>query len=249
MSTLTLEKGGIAQLSAGLPCFYDAQSKCRVLIGRPDTDPQLWKRNLAGAHDSYATHGVLAALEYEEIRDGTSTSLFFVVVDDDGEVVGGVRAQGPYRSAEQAHALHEWTDEGPRSMVRHMIASRIPRGVAEMKMGWVAPGVSRSDAIADVLGRCIVHAMAVLGTDYIFCTGAEHVLPRWRRSGGVPVEEIPSAPYPSARYKTKLVWWERETFADHADPAQAVKLLSEWMDLSECLDLSTARGGLLGVAS
>jgi hypothetical protein len=64
--------------------------------------------------------------------------------------------------------------------------------------------------------------------DLQFCmaTSAPYVLDRWLSSGGV-VASIPATPYPDERYRTKMMWWDRRTFANHAEPEQVSKILTE----------------------
>jgi hypothetical protein len=48
--------------------------------------------------------------------------------------------------------------------------------------------------------------------------------------------KIPAAPYPNDRYRTKLMFWDRRTFANHAEPRQLAKIVKEMRllaDLSE----------------
>ncbi|GAA3130368.1 hypothetical protein GCM10020255_003940 [Rhodococcus baikonurensis] len=52
----------------------------------------LWEEFLHGAYESYCQHGAQAALDLSAVREGTSTSLFYALVEQ-GRVIGGVRAQ------------------------------------------------------------------------------------------------------------------------------------------------------------
>jgi len=53
------------------------------------------------------------------------------------------------------------------------------------------------------------------------------VVDRWRSSGGVVASRIPAAAYPDDRYRTKMIWWDRSTFAKHAEPEQLSRMLVE----------------------
>ncbi|WP_233531115.1 hypothetical protein [Antrihabitans sp. YC2-6] len=223
------------------PGFFDRRSQCRVRLCTPRRDPEMWRQYLDGALHSYQAYGVVSALEYDRIEDGASTTLFFVVEDSQGAIVGGVRCQGPYTFADEAHAVEEWEGCVGQDAVRQLVADRLDDGVVELKTGWVAPDAKNKSAISDVISRCILHATAIWNVKYAVGTGADHVLPLWRKSGGLPVEEIPAAAYPTDRYRTKLVWWDRETFADVADHGQVLTTLSEWMDLADSIGLPTDR--------
>ena len=64
-------------------------------------------------------------------------------------------------------------------------------------------------------------------------TAAAHVLNRWRSSGGVVTAGIPAAPYPDERYQTKMMWWDRRDFVNHAEPEQVVKIIKETRHLTQ----------------
>jgi hypothetical protein len=63
-------------------------------------------------------------------------------------------------------------------------------------------------------------------------TAAAYALNRWRSSGGV-VASIPATPYPSERYQTKMMWWNRRDFVNHAEPEQVAKILQETTQLTQ----------------
>jgi hypothetical protein len=41
------------------------------------------------------------------------------------------------------------------------------------------------------------------------------------------VAAIPATPYPDDRYQTKMIWWNRRDFVNHAEPQQAAKIRME----------------------
>ena len=126
----------ILSLDKGI-CWWDHDTRCTLVVSQPSSEPDLWREYLRGALRSYRKHGVERVLDLDTIRSGADTALFFAAVDDDGTVVGGVRAKGPYRSAEESHAVVEWAGCPGLDAVRKMIADRIPFGVVEMKTAWV----------------------------------------------------------------------------------------------------------------
>jgi hypothetical protein len=67
-------------------------------------------------------------------------------------------------------------------------------------------------------------------------TAAAYVLKRWLSSGGRLASKIPATPYPDHRYQTKLAWWDRSTFANHADPKQLSTFFAEQKELAARLD-------------
>ena len=45
---------------------------------------------------------------------------------------------------------------------------------------------------------------------------------------------IPAAPYPNERYQTKMMWWDRSDFVNHAiRPTQVSKILTETTYLTQ----------------
>ena len=251
MSQSTVQAKGSVAPALPQPGFFDSRSQCRVVVATPAGDPGLWNAFLAGAYRNYEAYGVLDALEYDRIKDGSTTSLFFVVLTRTGEMVGGARCQGPYVFAKQAHAVEEWDGCEGQDEVLRSVQERLGEGVVECKTGWVAADVKNRGAISDVISRCMLHATALWNVRYALGTGADHVLPLWRKSGGVPVDDIPAAAYPTDRYRTKLVWWDRYTFADDAEHGQVLAALSEWMELAETTGLPIDRFSLetVGMAS
>ena len=221
--------------------YWDARSECRVIATVPSAVPSLWQDYLDGARATYRKHGVDSAVEYDQIRDGRSTSLVFIAIDGDGRVVGGVRAQGPYSRAEQSHAMVEWSGQPGQPDVHAMITDRLPFGVVEMKTGWVSGTSERRRELAMGIPRACVHAMTLLDAQYSFCTSGVHTLDRWMSTGSVVADTLEPVPYPDDRYRTTMLWWNRRTFADHAESGQLAEILAEQAQLAGCTDLHEER--------
>lgn len=198
-----------------------------MIAATPGSVPDLWQEYLDGALHSYRKHGVECALDLDAIADGQDTAAFYVALGANGRVVGGVRAKGPYLSANESHALAEWAGEPAMADVRTMITDRIPGGVAEVKSAWVGGGHPDGRSLTRVLARSPLHTMALLGVRYVMATSAMHVLAQWRTSGGVIPSHIAPAPYPDARYETRIIWWDAATVYRHAEPEQAVRIAYE----------------------
>jgi hypothetical protein len=59
---------------------------------------------------------------------------------------------------------------------------------------------------------------------------------------------IPATPYPDDRYETRLAWWDRATFANHADPEQLSAFFAEQKILAsrrDAMDDSVAAAGTM----
>lgn len=212
---------------------WDPDIGCTLVAATPTSEPDLWSEYLSGAVESYRRFGVESVLQIDQVRSGVGTALFFAVVDESGRVVGGVRAQGPYQSVGETHAVAEWEGRRGLATVRQMITDRIPFGVAEMKAAWATGNTGTGSSVTTALARTAVHTMALLPVRFVMATSATHVLNRWGASGGVVASDIPGTPYPDERYDTRIMWWDRHTFLRHADPVQVPKILAETAVLAE----------------
>lgn len=205
--------------------FPDAQ--CDLVISKPTLDPALWNEYLDGALRTYSKHGVECTLDLDAIRSGSDTQMFLATVDTQGNVVGGARVIGPLRSADDSHAVIEWAGNAGVHAVRKMINDRVPFGVVEVKAAWADSDSRRGGSITTALARCALPILALMEVQFVMATAAAHVLDRWRSSGGVVASRIPAAAYPDDRYRTKMMWWDRSTFAKHAEPQQLARMLIE----------------------
>ena len=218
------------------PSYPIAGTGCTFVVTNPTDEPELWSDYLAGALRSYRKFGVEDALELDAIRSGLTTPLFFVALNADGEVVAGVRVQGPYRSAGEVHAVREWDGHPGQADLRDMVAERIPDGVLEMKAAWVSDHAPHRGEFARAIARSPIVAMTFLGCRYALATaGADPVIHQWESAGGVIADKIPTAPYPSAVYHATPIWWDRLLFADTAHPEQLAKILREFVELTGSL--------------
>lgn len=198
--------------------IFDDSTGLGLIRTTPGQDPALWSEFLRGARASYARHGVTTAIEADEHRLTSETALFFASVDMAGNVVGGVRGQGAYERAEQSHALTEWFGNPGREMIRSMIDARVDDGVVEMKTAWVGADAADPGLVAGALARVALPTMDAMNARWVMATAAEHVLRRWESSGGRVEESIPHAAYPDSRYRTRIMWWDRLSLVDDAQP-------------------------------
>lgn len=196
------------------------------MISHPSVDRELWSEYLAGAYRCFSRHGVQSVLDVGALRGGADTAMFFAVIDDRGDVVGGLRARGPLRSSDESQAVLEWAGQPGQQAIRDMITDRIPFGILEMKSGWVIDDPDRKPVIASTVARSGFQIMVLLDTQFCMATAATSVLRQWRSSGGV-VAAIPATPYPDDRYRTKIIWWNRHDFFNHAEPAQVSQTLAD----------------------
>jgi hypothetical protein len=218
------------------PSCRDPESESTIVFAHPAIERDLWTDYVRGACQSYRNHGVEKALDLDALRSGADTILFAACVNDAGRVVAGLRARGPYQSADECHALLEWNGQPGQQAVRKMVADRLPFGVVEMKTAWVTDDPERNRQLTSAISRTPLHALNVLDIQFIVATAAEYVLKRWLSSGGLLATRIPATPYPDHRYRTRLAWWDRSSFANHADPKQLSTYFAEQKELAAALD-------------
>jgi hypothetical protein len=209
------------------PSWWDPDSECTIVVAQPAAEPELWSEYVRGAELSYRKHGVEAALDVPALRSGNDTALFCAGINTDGRVVGGVRAKGPYLNVDDCHAVVEWSGQPGLDAVRKMVSDRLPFGVVEIKSAWVSDDPEQSRKLTNVLARMPLHSMVLLDIQFAVATAAAYVLNRWLSSGGVLAARIPATPYPDERYQTKMMWWDRRTFANRADAHQVSTFFSE----------------------
>lgn len=232
-------------VDGALVSWWDADAECTVAIARPADNDALWQEFLAGAERSYRRHGIDGAIDVEAIHHSGDTTLFQTMLDATGTVVGGIRAIGPLASPDESHAVVEWAGQPGLPSVRKMIADRLPFGVVEMKSAWVTDEPNRNRKLTATLARVGCQVLAVLGVQFCMATCAQHVLARWRSSGGV-VAPIRSTPYPDERFRTKMMWWDRLTVTSLAAPDQTAKIIAEMSDIGQRLHNSSRRAPLRG---
>jgi len=218
------------------PSCWDPDSECTIVFAQPSAERELWLDYVRGACESYRKHGVERALDMEALQSGADTVIFAACVNDAGRVVAGLRGRGPYQSADECHALLEWSGQPGQDAVRKMVTDRLPFGVVEMKTAWVADDPDRGRKLTSAISRTPLHALNLLDIQFIVATAAEYVLKRWLSSGGQLATKIPATPYPDGRYQTKLAWWDRATFANHADPKQLSMFFTEQKELATHVD-------------
>lgn len=213
--------------------YFDPLSGRTFVVSTPSAHPFLWDAFLCGALNSYRRHGVESALEFDAIRDGKSTALFFAAIENDGQVVAGARVQRQLLSVDDAHARSEWTGHVGQLALTREIDARLPAGVIEVKAVWVDNDARRRRALTDAVARTFVHAINLMNVRYAMCTASSHAIPRWASTGAVVSATVPAVPYPDDRYLTSLLWWDRHNLASLVARDQLLALARESAELQE----------------
>lgn len=204
--------------------IWDERLDVRFEINRPVDRQDLWQCYVRGVTASYRKYGVESALDLPSTSTGATTRLFIVGVDSNGNIVSGMRVQGPLRSSNDAHITKEFSGS---PLVRAVIDEAVPCGVIEIKGCWVGSAIENRSAVSDALARCYIHAMDVLDVQFACCSAAAHAVRRWQSTGGQLVKELAPVPYPDDRYETVMLWWDRTTVSRFADPEQLSQIQRE----------------------
>ncbi|MBE7191550.1 MAG: hypothetical protein INR66_03590 [Gordonia polyisoprenivorans] len=197
---------------------FDPASQTTLVVGSPRDLPEVWDRYIAAAAQMYEARGVGAALEFEAVRDGDSTRVFAAIVDRAGHVVGGLRVQGCYLSVWESHAVVEWESQRGLSALVAAMGVRLGGGLVEVKSAFADPRATHADLVAGRLARVPLVLMEMTGARFLMATAADYVLSRWESGGGRVETGVSPTPYPDDRYRTRVMFWDRLTVADLAEP-------------------------------
>ncbi|MDF3284098.1 hypothetical protein [Gordonia sp. N1V] len=184
----------------------------------PAMHPALWREYLRGAENAYTRYGCAAALDYERVVGGEETVMFFVVLDNSQQVVGGLRVQPRFAAAAQTHALEEWAGQPGQVHLVNAIEERMDGGIVEVKTAWTDERSPIAKEVVGQLSRLGLPIMEMCGVDHMMATAADHVLKRWTSGGGRVDPSVPATPFPDERYRTQLMWWERATLESATTP-------------------------------
>ena len=98
--------------------WQDPDIGATLVLSQPTLDPDLWAEFSLGAERSYRKHGVECALDLDMLRSGADTVMFFAMIDEAGRMVGGLRAKGPLRSADDTqHSTLILLEQHPELLV------------------------------------------------------------------------------------------------------------------------------------
>ncbi len=211
-----LAVSGAVEVPARASILDEGFDGVRFLLCPPNSSPFLWAAYREGAEAAYARHGVAQALRLPDSTVDDQHPWFAVALDVEGEVVAGLRVNGPLGVPSDAAALRELSSSAAAERrITDILATTLPDGVIEIKGFWVANGTAGHREIAATLTGCTRRIASIIGVRHALCTAAEHAAGHWRRAGGVPLMSVPAVPYPTAEYSTRVHWW------DSLDPGRA----------------------------
>jgi hypothetical protein len=188
----------------------DGEHGATLMLVPPRDRSDLWTAYRAGAFAAYARHRVEHVLALPEIGYDEDRPWFEVAVDPRGVVLGGLRINGPLHTVREAAALSELADHPhAAAALTRVLRERIEGGIAEVKGFWVRHEEPHRGRIAAALADSVTAIGDVLGVDHLFCTAAEHAVPRWLAAGAQRLDSVPPVPFPDSRYRTTVLWWDR----------------------------------------
>lgn len=204
-----LATSGLVDVPARASILDEGFDGVQFVLCPPNSSPFLWAAYREGAETAYARHGVTTALRLPASTVDDRHPWFAAVLDTEGEVVSGLRVNGPLQVASDAAALRELSSSpAAEGRITDILQKTLPDGVIEIKGFWVAEGTPDHRRIAATLTGCTRRIASIIGVRHALCTAAEHAAGHWRRAGGVPLMSIPAVPYPTAEYSTRVHWWD-----------------------------------------
>lgn len=207
--------------------FVAPDSGVRFEAHSPDAAPDLWRGYLDGAEQRYRSYGLEWVLDRPSIEDGHSTSLFFVAIDTNGDVVAGLRASGPLKVAREARLVDEFADSASLPVLTQRLDDWIAEGVVELKTGWVQAHAPHRAMLGSALARCCVYTMDLMGVRYACGAAAEHSRERWQSTGAHILAGLDPVPFPDDRYRTVVLWWDESDLDQRMAPTQLIHLERE----------------------
>ncbi|MFC4375621.1 hypothetical protein ACFO5K_16090 [Nocardia halotolerans] len=205
---LSIPTDPVGDVDAGGLRYHDFVTGCTAELSSPADRPATWRRYTEGALKVYRHYGVESALDYQAMRSGLSTTMFLVVTDAGGAVVGGLRAQGPHPTVEEVDGFGPWRATAGEDAMRSAIAERVPEGLVEIKAVWSDRTAHQRAEIGALLSRGVVHIAWRLRARHAFVTTAVRGVERYESSGGRRWADVPGVVYPDERYFTVPMSWD-----------------------------------------
>jgi len=202
--------------------FFDDTTGLWFGIHHPLERPDLWHAYLEGGERQYQKYKLAKVFGRESLEDGAAVSMFFVGVDEGGEVVAGFRCHGPLERPDQCAALSEMAHSSQADRLGATIGSYLPYGLLETKGAWSS--AKGGHLSFKSIFRCGMHALAWFGAEYCVGTMSDRFAEDVAGSGGQILGSEP-APFPNDDYRTLLAVWRRSRIAELglADEMQLIR--------------------------
>ncbi len=219
--------------------FFDDRTGIRFEAHHPQERPDLWIRYLDGLHKRFAKHGFGEIVDRDQLLDGSGVSMFFVGLDQNDDVVAGIRIHGPLDSVDQASTLQEMSRSPEIDRLRRIVARYIPYGVIEGKGAWGRKKGAGLHSVMQTLMRCWHQALAWTESEVLLGVVNERNRAIIAATGARELS-TQSVPFPTDELRAILMWGRRPRTAKLCDPDQARRSRIEADQLRSQLDSSTS---------
>src|SRR5580658_320843 len=211
--------------------FDDPRTGLRFEVHHPQERPDLWSKYLDGAESRYRKHGLEPIFDRAALETGAGVSLFWVGFDENGGLAAGMRFHGPLDSTAGSDALKEMATSPEIDDLTSYVEQFIPYGVIEMKGGWGIRKGAGQIGVVRTFGRCLAQTFTILGSEVALISTSDRMKESGLRSGGVMVG-TEGAPYPSERFRTVLLIFQRPRLAAQSEPDDAQLIRIESVELA-----------------
>ena len=204
-------------------------SDIRLFIFYPADYPYLWEKYLEGLQREYRRLGVSHILDMEMLENPESAVMGVLVIIE-GEIVSGMRFQGPVRKAEEAFIYNEMAG-GNQKLLRQYLEDWIPEKVIEAKGLWLETRHSARKRILQSISRSIVYGAALLGARYVTSASAASMTKVYVEIGRRELEEIGSVTYPNDDFITTCGVFDLQQVLDRCTDQNRILFRRDWQQI------------------
>ncbi|RVU86431.1 Rv1355c family protein [Leucothrix sargassi] len=198
----------------------------RLFIFKPADYPYLWLKYLDGLQREYRRMGVSHILDIENLKNPGAYRVAMIAIMG-GEVVAGLRCNGPIRKTEHVSAYTEMAD-GNQSYIKEYINERLVDGIAEPKGLWVDLNSSARERLTQLMGRCMIYSAALLDCRYAICTSAKKMNLVYTASGMDQLSEAGTVSFPNKDFKTTLGCFDLHKVFKQCSDDSRIYLRRDW---------------------
>jgi len=198
----------------------------RLFIFKPSDYPYLWLKYVEGLQREYRRMGVSHILDVDVLKDPKFFQLAMIAIMG-GEVVAGLRCNGPLRKASHAAAFEEMTG-GNQAFVKEYLEVRLPESIAEPKGLWVDLNSSARERLTQLMSRCMIYSAALLDCRYSICTSAKKMNMVYVGSGMDEVPEAGTVYFPNKDFKTTFGCFDLHKVLKQCNDASRIQLRRDW---------------------
>lgn len=203
----------------------------------PELHPDQWKLYLDSAEKSYDRYGVKCAVRRADLEKDPCPSFWMIEDIQSGELLGGMRNHGPYKTLDSIWALQEMKAHPKVHELEIALAPMIPKIIMENKGVFLNIGIEprRSTHVIDMLLRLQAVSIDLLGAYALVGTSAQHTMGMWQRAGCEIICPHISVHYPNSHYDTRIVANFRETRHQKMEPKLRRAAERDFLFVKKCI--------------